>query len=101
MDRLISEQAVLNILPKYRLEESTIAEEVKAIPSAEPKWIPVSEKLPEYDEEVLCFLESNEMAVLYRENEWGQDVWVDGSLGTGCYEVIAWMPLPTQYRERR
>lgn len=36
MDRLISEQAVLDILPKYRLEESTIAEEVKAIPSAKP-----------------------------------------------------------------
>ena len=36
MDRLISEQKVLDILPKYRLEESTIAEEVKAIPSAEP-----------------------------------------------------------------
>lgn len=34
MDRLISEQAVLDILPKYRLEESTIAKEVKAIPSA-------------------------------------------------------------------
>ena len=42
MDRLISEQAVLDILPKYRLEESKIAEEIKAIPSAQPKtghWI--------------------------------------------------------------
>lgn len=36
MDRLISEKQVLDILPKYRLEESIIAEEVKAIPSAEP-----------------------------------------------------------------
>ena len=62
------------------------------------KWIPVSEKLPEYDKEVLCFLESDEMAVLYLKNEWGQDIWVDGSLGTGCYEVIAWMPLPNPYK---
>ena len=34
MDRLISEKKVLDILPKYRLEESTIAEEIKAIPPA-------------------------------------------------------------------
>ena len=35
------------------------------------KWIPVSERLPEYEEEVLCQLEDG-MAVLYREDDWGK-----------------------------
>ena len=49
MNRLISEQKVLDILSKYRLEESTIAEEVKAIPSSEPNitWV-VEQELNEY-----------------------------------------------------
>lgn len=64
------------------------------------KWIPVSERLPEYEEEVLCQLEDG-MAVLYREDDWGQDVWVDGGIGTGTYEVVAWQPLPEPYKESK
>lgn len=33
----VSREAVLNILPKYRLEESKIAEETKALPSITPE----------------------------------------------------------------
>lgn len=62
------------------------------------KWIPVSERLPEDNEEVLCFLESEEMAVLSRQNNWGQYEWVDGGFATGSYDVIAWMPLPKPYK---
>ena len=64
----------------------------------EPKWIPVSERLPEDGEEVLCFLGSEEMAVLFRRNDWGQDEWVDGGFATGSYDVVAWMPLPKPYK---
>lgn len=61
----------------------------------EPKteWTPVSERLPEDGEEVLCFLESEEMAVLFRRNNWGEYEWVDGGFATGSYDVIAWMPI--------
>jgi len=62
------------------------------------KWIPVSERLPEDGEEVLCFLDSEEMAVLFRRNDWGQDEWVDGGFATGSYDVVAWMPLPKPYK---
>ena len=62
------------------------------------RWIPVSERLPEDDEEVLCFLESEEMAVLFRRNNWGQYEWVDGGFATGSYDVIAWIPLPEPYK---
>jgi hypothetical protein len=62
------------------------------------RWIPVSERLPEDGEEVLCFLDSEEMAVLFRRNNWGQYEWVDGGFATGAYDVVAWMPLPTPYK---
>lgn len=62
------------------------------------RWIPVDERLPEDGEEVLCFLESEEMAVLFRRNNWGQYEWVDGGFATGAYDVVAWMPLPKPYK---
>jgi hypothetical protein len=62
------------------------------------KWIPVSERLPDDGEEVLCFLDSEEMAVLFRRNDWGQDEWVDGAFATGSYDVVAWMPLPLPWK---
>ena len=61
------------------------------------RWIPVTKKLPEYDEDVLCYLKTGEMAVLYRDTQWEQEVWLDGGFGTGSYDVIAWMPLPKPY----
>ena len=64
----------------------------------EPKWIPVSERVPEDGEEVLCFLGSEEMAVLFLRNDWGQDEWVDVRFATESYDVVAWMPLPEPYK---
>ena len=69
---------------------------IKAL--AQTRWIPVSERVPEDGEEVLCFLGSEEMAVLFRRNDWGQNEWVDGGFATGSYDVVAWMPLPLPFR---
>ena len=71
---------------------------IKAL--AQTRWIPVSERVPEDGEEVLCFLGSEEMAVLFRRNDWGQDEWVDGGFATGSYDVVAWMPLPKPYKAK-
>ena len=91
---------------------------INALPSAQPerKWVPCSERLPEEDTEVL-------ISYRYKEGEGDTDhVNIDiTSYGTVCfggreihtlkewrqpfdyfhanYEVIAWMPLPTPYRE--
>ena len=86
------------------------------LPSAQPGWIPCSERLPEEDTEVL-------ISYRYKEGEGDTDhVNIDiTSYGTTCfggreihtlkewrqpfdyfhanYEVIAWIPLPTPYRE--
>ena len=48
MDRLISEQAVFDVINKH-LYAYTLIPQIKAIPSAD-KWIPVSERLPEEKE---------------------------------------------------
>ena len=91
---------------------------VQNLPSVQPEqqWIPCSERLPEEDTEVL-------ISYRYKEGEGDTDhVNIDiTSYGTVCfggreihtlkewrqpfdyfhanYEVIAWMPLPTPYRE--
>jgi len=86
-----------------------------ALPSAQPQWIPVTERLPEEDTEVL-------ISYRYKEGEGDTDhVNIDiTSYGTTCfggreihtlkewrqpfdyfhanYEVIAWMPLPESYK---
>lgn len=93
-------------------------QEVRFAPTIEPEphWIPCSERLPEEDTEVL-------ISYRYKEGEGDTDhVNIDiTSYGTTCfggreihtlkewrqpfdyfhanYEVIAWMPLPTPYRE--
>jgi hypothetical protein len=67
------------------------------------KWISVKDRMPKDDEWVLCqlddeFYDENTMMVLYHTDDWGEK-WVDGGLGTGSYDVCAWMPLPKPYKE--
>lgn len=71
--------------------------------SQEPKWISVKDRMPKDDEWVLCqlddeFYDENTMMVLYHTDDYGEK-WVDGGLGTGSYDVCAWMPLPKPYKE--
>lgn len=63
----------------------------------EPKWIPVSEGLPEYGTEVLTCIRSGYVEIQsletygeYWENQHGD--WTDFD------EVIAWLLLPKPYR---
>lgn len=81
---------------------------VKQLPSSHPeqRWIPCSEKLPE--EPFGCLVtvwDTNPVTMDEFENilpyfvGWDGEQWNDGD-GEQCpFEVIAWMPLPTPYRE--
>ncbi len=85
-----------------------IIENLEAISKAleqEPRWIPVEERLPDIDDEVLCW---------YEYYHWSQEK-VLPEYGLGRYlretsawfgevanghevRVIAWMPLPKPYK---
>ena len=74
-------------------------------PSAQPeqRWIPCSERLPEYDGEMYLVTDYCEqinrrrihISYCYVNRE---GFWSDVPIG---YKVIAWMPLPEPYVERR
>lgn len=122
----ISRQAAIDALDKrfdsipmeQTVEVLQLRRDLRELPPAqsEQQWIPCSKKLPEEDTEVL-------ISYRYKEGEGDTDhVNIDiTSYGTTCfggreihtlkewrqpfdyfhanYEVIAWMPLPTPYRE--
>lgn len=100
MDRLISEQAVMEIICSMFVDEKITIEifkdmgfAIKAIPSAN-KLIPVSERLPQINEWVLCQCRT------------GYKVLKLTSYGCYCNDtqeymdsfVIAWTPLPSPYQ---
>ena len=61
------------------------------------RWIPCSERLPRQGQEVICQCRANMIKVLKLDacGDWYQDA--EHSYMSGF--VIAWMPLPTPYRE--
>lgn len=140
MDRLISEKEVLDVIASWfeSIEQQRILQgRIKAIPSAdedewvkrsdvlrvidkrvdeissEPKWIPVSERLPEWDIECLVVDDKDEFGVgFYRDDvgAWDSPSWgwlerkddVDNYdayyMPCGIGKVVAWMPLPSPYQ---
>lgn len=86
---------------------------VKSLPPVTPaekagRWIPVSERLPEDDEDVLACYPQGEMEVVYYHidnsiypteyedlNETG---WYNEEGDALYFEPIAWMPLPEPYK---
>ena len=68
----------------------------KAIAEKVPKWIPVSERLPEDGAEVLAWSQSGFAYVDW----WIDGAWKVNSLVDGKYEFVThWMPLPEPPKE--
>lgn len=108
-DKLITEGWSLQ--RTYQKDASTMVCEMKKpedFPAADvaPRWIPVTERLPE--EPFGCLVtvwDTNPISMDEFENllpyfvGWDGEQWNDGD-GEQCpFEVIAWMPLPSPYKE--
>ena len=68
----------------------------KRLPSAQPQWIPCSERLPEYGHPVLWCNEQGSVfvsAITYQNG----NSWNVGKRHRGC-DVLAWMPIPEPYK---
>lgn len=65
---------------------------IEVIPSAEPRWISVSERLPEKSG---FYLVSTTDCITIMEFSNG---WISQNIGSCNWYVIAWMPLPEPYK---
>ena len=126
MDDTVYRQAAIDVAIEaaykwdgcYSVERAhIIADDMKALPSAKPeqRWIPVSERLPEEkDAGILKKLGTSKrsdyvLATVEVRNErmtvtacTYDGVWYwNMKYAFPDYEVVAWMPLPEPYTERR
>ena len=107
----ISRQEALKICRRYwHPTFNPIMEEIEKLPSVQPeqRWIPVTERLPENDNEVLITVwdAEDDYVEVYKGFYQGHEWWTQWCHGCSkikdepCGEniVIAWMPLPEPYR---
>ena len=106
IDALLGITAMRNTIPL----DSAIFN-IKKLPSIQPeqRWIPVSERLPENGRQVLVYARSVHFALAKYDEMREADgtykkQWVTFDSWKPFYtikNVIAWMPLPEPYEERR
>lgn len=76
--------------PLYKADD--VYKVLNDVPSAQQRWIPCSERLPEERQEILATT---------TDNAWGDVVIIRTYYKEMHKSVIAWMPLPEPYAERR
>ena len=107
MSDLISRQAAIKTAHLPVIDDAGYevvrVDDIMALPSAQPGWIPCGERLPkpnEYENDVRKYYlvqnEHGDMMVC----SWHGGFWMQMYRNTHVEDkVVAWMPLPTPYRE--
>ena len=109
---LISRQDAIDTIRKFQtyklfekdnmllVDQAEVMTELMMLPSAEPQWIPVGERLPDLKTEVIYsfdgIVSTGYMTDRDYEGEKTESHWEDLESGV-TIEPIAWMPLPPPY----
>ena len=102
---LISRQAALDALNKHSVmfefhlphEFYEVKKEIRALPSAQPRWIPVTERLPLEYTRVIGYMAWKAMtAIEYQHGRWYS---IDHLEPLPDEAVSHWMPLPQPPKE--
>ena len=109
LDATVKRNSIWNKITNSKGEnlEEIISQLPPVTPQPKMEWIPVSERLPEEEVEVLIYTADKEINKAYRRiKSWTEDCmeWlVFETLGYSYTyndnEVVAWMPLPEPYRK--
>jgi len=101
MDDSISRQAAIDEIRRCRFVVDAI-EKISKLPSAQPEqqWIPCSERLPAYGEDVLISIGGYcNVGHIVPVNEEEQYHWYFSGWYHFPNDVDAWMPLPEPWKE--
>ena len=102
-EKAVSVQDCINAIENTDCELSPqawreITNNIMSLPLVTPtqNWIPVSERLPEKDVEVLATTEWGEVTIaMYCVTDW---LIHEGDTNAETDEIVAWMPLPKPYK---
>ena len=87
----------------WELNFDEIREALATVPSAEPAWIPVTERLPHYGNYLVSFRTDEEIDIGTYDPKTGLWTACDANgmyyVASKGLEVIAWAPLPKPYKE--
>ena len=115
VDRIITAQLYDDEYEEFKEKKMSIIDYINAYTDegvteadvvAQTRWIPVSERLPEEDKQVLvteCFtgISGKKIYSISLASRYGDD-WVtvddEYKLDPSRYKVVAWMPLPEPYK---
>ena len=107
-DDSISRQAVVDLVEELETQRlkgdidllyAPMIKGVRALPSAQPQWIPCSERLPAYGEDVLISIGGYcNVGHIVSVNEEERYNWYFSGWYHSPNDVDAWMPLPEPAR---